>query len=310
MLRYKVHFRNWENPIQEFIDYDEPEEFVEFVEEEKIYEGEAPDNLTLAFVDGVRRTELACYLENEDGEIFEAMFASVGAGAVYLHMNRLNLMDEALLYPTVERVFLVRKGLDIENYIDLEDLKFSVRLCKDRDISQEINYIMKEELESSTAKKIHDEGRFHIIFCDGILGKKLAGTSCVGYVKNIKRLFLKDTRLIDNLKPGQRTPILRVRNKDPQGSHLDKYVWYLKLSPTEKLWSLVRLEVFAHIPEEKVVQIANISAGVLPLLASQPFIDTRSPQNLLPIRALENALRKHLGHYSMIRHKILEFLNV
>jgi Uncharacterized protein conserved in bacteria len=100
------------------------------------------------------------------------------------------------------------------------------------------------------------------------------------------------------------------QRKIEEQAKLDKYTWYVKLAEGEGIGTLARLEAFGNLPKEKVKELADLTAGVLPMFASAPFQDPRSPQNLLPIKVLENTLRKHLGAPDIARKRLQEiFLN-
>ncbi len=308
----RIRVKAWENPPQELFEYEESGQVVDFLEKVKPYNGIYQEGISLVFIDGIRRTEFACYVEDETG-IYEGIFASVGTGALHLTLDTTNHLHASLRYPQVLRL-LVLEGKDVLNVKNVKagDISFDVRYSEDREPSLEVNTIMREELESTIARRAYKELKAHIVLCDGTLSHKLRNTYCVGYIKTIKKLFLRreDRYILNKLRKGQRTPIIKVhyqRSEETQ-EKVDKYTWYVKLTQEDSIWSLARLEMFANVEEEEVIKIANITAGILPRLASEPFMDTRSPQNLLPVRELERALRRYLGNYSIIRNKILSSL--
>jgi hypothetical protein len=47
-------------------------------------------------------------------------------------------------------------------------------------------------------------------------------------------------------------------------------------------------------PLDDIVVIADRSAALLPVVASEPHLDPRAPQNLVPIGALERQLRHRM----------------
>jgi hypothetical protein len=57
------------------------------------------------------------------------------------------------------------------------------------------------------------------------------------------------------------------------------------------------------------VDAADLSARVVPEFASTPERDPRAPQNLLPIGALERALRHALGDPQWIRRMLISYLS-
>jgi len=66
-------------------------------------------------------------------------------------------------------------------------------------------------------------------------------------------------------------------------------------------WSgVVRLECSAARPVAEVTRLAELTACVLPPLASTPHKDPRAPQNLVPIGGLERQLRHRLGDQQVL----------
>ncbi|MCS7262436.1 MAG: DNA double-strand break repair nuclease NurA [Aquificaceae bacterium] len=291
----------------ESADIEESSQFVDFLEEPRPYSGHQPDTFSVVFVDGVRRTECVAYIKDEEtGESFEGAFVSVGAGALKVDYGRLNLVGDSLLHQKVERILFFRGSATLETLLGFKPKQ------TDREITQEVNRYMKEELETRLALRAFKESSDALVVCDGTLSYKLRHTSCLGFVKSIKRLYMDrvNLNLLYSLKVGQRSPILKVhyQRQQEEEEKVDKYTWYIKLSPHEGLHGLARVEVFPQ-NIDLVKRLADLSAGVLPLFASQSFQDRRSPQNLLPIGSLEKFLRLNLGAYGLIRRKIEDFFH-
>ena len=78
--------------------------------------------------------------------------------------------------------------------------------------------------------------------------------------------------------------------------------WYLRLPGSSGApWSgVVRLECSADLPVPEVIRLADLSAVLLPPLASSPHKDPRAPQNLVPIGGLERELRRRLGDQQLL----------
>jgi hypothetical protein len=78
--------------------------------------------------------------------------------------------------------------------------------------------------------------------------------------------------------------------------------WYLQLPRTAGVpWSgVVRLECSADLPLAEVTRLGDLTARVLPPLASVPHKDPRAPQNLVPIGGLERELRHRLGDQQIL----------
>src|SRR2546426_8383830 len=107
----------------------------------------------------------------------------------------------------------------------------------------------------------------------------------------------------DLLQPGERTPIFAILD-----GKYDRYAWYLRLAEPRALdygvAGIIRLEVRTGVGIEEAVKSASTSAACLPAFASDPCRDPRSPQNLVPVGALEQELRRRMGDSMLIRRGI------
>ncbi len=300
--RYKLSLSPHQPQEIEPNEIEESLQFSDLAEEPKVYDGYVPENFSLVFIDGVRRTECLAYVRDEEtGESFEGAFLSLGAGALRIEYGRLNPLRESLILHRVERLFFHKGGILVDELLGFRPY------VVEGELSVEINRYMREELEAEAALQIQKEVKDSIVICDGPLSYKLKNTPFLGLVKSIKRLYIDRSHLplLYTLRLGQRSPILKV-NYQQEEEQKDKYTWYVRLTEHEGLHGIVRVETFEGNFEE-VKRLANISAGVLPLFASQSFQDRRSPQNLLPIGRLEKFLRLHLGPYRIIRRQIESF---
>jgi uncharacterized protein len=312
-MRYRVSLKLWEMNEMEDMEYEESEQFAGFEEDPTdAYKGYVPEGFTIAFVDGIRRIDHSAYVwDQSKNSSYEAVFATLSAGAIILKPKSINLIEQSFRMQRVRRVFLV-KG-------DVEESAFSgfdyevKKLLEDKELSLELLRLLRSE-EVNTAREVWKRVKPQLLVCDGTLTSEHRGITCVGFVKTIKRLFISReyAHLLQNLKKGYRTPLIRVHSqrKIEEQAKLDKYTWYVKLAEGEGIGTLARLEAFGNLPKEKVKELADLTAGVLPMFASVPFQDPRSPQNLLPIKVLENTLRKHLGAPDIARKRLQEiFLN-
>lgn len=305
MKRLKIIPKVWEYAEElEKPEFEDTYQFIEFLEEVRPYNGTYKEGIHIAFIDGVRRTELACYIEEEEKYKGEGIFVSVGVGRLVVKLGRVNLLSQSIFGTRVERFLVVRGETDLPEIINIDTLRFNVRYVNEEP-TLKVNRIMREELESSVAREACEDVDIDLVICDGPLSYTLKNSSCIGFIKNIKKLYIRpeDLQILKELKRGQRTPIIRINR-----GNVEKYTWYVKLSHEDDINSLARLEMFAYNDFEKVVHIANLTAGVLPIFASRPYMDKRAPQNLAPIRSLESTLRSYLGNYSIIRNKILSYI--
>ncbi len=106
--------------------------------------------------------------------------------------------------------------------------------------------------------------------------------------------------VVSALRPGQRTPAFTM------GTSWRRTSWYMQLPRTSGVpWSgVVRLECSADLPLPGVTRLGDLTARLLPPLASAPHKDPRAPQNLVPIGGLERELRHRLGDQHVRYHAL------
>ncbi len=309
MRRFSLYLSPQQPPeVEPLEELEESEQFVDFAEEPRVYEGSKPlESFSITFVDGVRRTECLVYIKDEEtGDSFEGAFLSLGAGALRVEYGRLNMLTESLVEKRVSRI------LAIKGYAPIDELLGFKPLSVEGELSVSINRYMKEELEAPVALKVLHRYPTDLLVCDGTLSHRLRNTPCLGLIKSMKSLYMDRAHLslLYELKVGQRSPIIKLhyQKRQEEKEKVDKYTWYIRLSPHGGLAGLARAELFPQKDFEEVIRLANLSASLLPLFASSSFQDRRAPQNLLPVGRLEKFLRLHLGHYRIIRRRIESFL--
>jgi hypothetical protein len=132
-----------------------------------------------------------------------------------------------------------------------------------------------------------------LLVVDGPLRGRSHLDRTVGYIKTHHASYLPAAQaaVVAALRPGQRTPACAM------GTSWRRNSWYLQLPGTAGVpWSgVVRLECSAELPPPQVTRLADLTARLLPPLASSPHKDPRAPQNLVPIGGLERDLRHRLG---------------
>jgi len=123
---------------------------------------------------------------------------------------------------------------------------------------------------------------------------------------NAGRGGLVDTEaLLEALAPGERTPAFRVHRKG-----LELASWYVRLPlPPEglrpPLAGLLRVETPLAGP---FLELADLSLGLFPALASHPVKDPRAPQNLLPVGGLERELSRRMGRPEVVGRMLARYL--
>jgi hypothetical protein len=143
-----------------------------------------------------------------------------------------------------------------------------------------------------TFRARHPDGD-DLLVVDGPLRGRTHLDRTVGYIKTHHASYLPAAQaaVVAALRPGQRTPAFAM------GTSWRRNSWYLQLPGTPGVpWSgVVRLECPAELPPPQVTRLADLTARLLPPLASSPHKDPRAPQNLVPIGGLERDLRHRLG---------------
>jgi hypothetical protein len=132
-----------------------------------------------------------------------------------------------------------------------------------------------------------------LLIVDGPLLGRQHLERALGYIKSHHATYLPPelNALVGALAPGQRTPAFLM------GTSWDRHSWYLRLpGPKGAPWSgIVRIECAADLPVDEVTRLAGLSQRCLGKFASEPYKDSRAPQNLYPIAGLERELRRRLG---------------
>jgi hypothetical protein len=170
------------------------------------------------------------------------------------------------------------------------------------DLASELRELMRQ-LEARIAESILGDSR--IVFIDGPLAYISFLGPVVGVIKRISLPYLDSTHfaLTTSLSLGERTPLFLISD-----GKRDRYSWYLRIgvgrSFDHVLAGVLRLEIRAAAGLEVARHLAGISAAVLPRFASLAARDPRAPQNLVPIGALEEELRRRMGHHLVIRRAI------
>lgn len=161
--------------------------------------------------------------------------------------------------------------------------------------------------ESRLARELSDQPDT-LVIADGPLRHEQGGRGLsVGFVKRISRLYLPAPCLtfLATLPAQRRTPVFAIL---AGGNGFARFSWYVRLAerwPGESdFHGLVRLEVHQEVGKLKAIELADLTTTLLPRFAPPRSRDPRSPQNLLPIGALENRLRRELGDQQLLRRWI------
>jgi hypothetical protein len=127
----------------------------------------------------------------------------------------------------------------------------------------------------------------------------------VGLIKRQSRAYLPPDRsgILAELISGARTPLFRIHHQ-----RLERYAWYLRIAAGRDIdgvmTGIVRLEVSSRLGVEDAVELADLTASLLPRFASRIGRDPRAPQNLYPVGRLETVLRHRLGDSTLMRRAL------
>jgi hypothetical protein len=128
----------------------------------------------------------------------------------------------------------------------------------------------------------------------------------VGFVKRLFKLYLpiEQQPVLRALPLGTRTPVFLIK----AGARFSRYSWLLRIGPRLPIESeftgLVRLEVGERVGRDEAIRLANLTTALLPRFVPSRTRDPRAPQNLVPIGALEQHLRRGLGDARLIHRRL------
>lgn len=277
---------------------------VEFSEWKAIPRMPLDSALVMYFVDGVRRIE-ARLISQESDQITYGLFGSIGVGSVCCHDGSANM--GSLL---VRRYLIIGQQRERTETLKVGSKKITFQGWPTSgntpvEMVAALQNLMRTAEADLGQRLLADET---CIYVDGPLTFfSTAKQALVGVIKRIHRLYLPTEclNLLAELHAGERTPLFLIRD-----NKLNRYSCYLRLSEparTEhRLAGIVRLEVRAAVDLSEIIALVNFAAHHLPRFASSPIRDPRAPQNLLPIGALEEELRRRLGDAVLIRRAIEE----
>jgi len=262
----------------------------------------APEGLW--FVDGVRRLETRLMVRRDTG-LCHGAFGSFAVGCVQVRDG------EASFGPmTIGRQVVLGSNQQLPCAILVRDnLLYEARSAKGPEPDAPLRAIQgsMRDAEGQLARQL-SENVDCLVIADGPLSFESSGRgTAVGLIKRITELYLPSSYvpLLISLPFQSRTPLFRIRARKGGFARL---AWYIRLAePFEgesELHGLARLEVREAVGVPVASALADLTAFLLPPYAPSGGRDPRSPQNLLPIGALEQRLRHTLGDPLLIRRWI------
>jgi hypothetical protein len=249
---------------------------------------------TILFLDGVRRIDARVWLHAGDAQPAPGIAASFAAGLVCLN-GTARISDVA-----VERGLFTAAAEATD--IDSRHARYVARKAAGPGMDQLSlalqQHLSETEIQLALLFRAAHPDAGDLLFVDGPLRGRSHLDRTIGYIKTHHTTYLPPAQaaVVGALLPGQRTPAFTM------GTSWRRQAWYLRLPGTSGApWAgVVRLECSADLPLPEVRRLANLSALLLPPLASSPHKDPRAPQNLVPIGGLERELRRRLGDQQLL----------
>jgi hypothetical protein len=259
--------------------------------------------LRMVFVDGVRCIDTRLIIRRAGG-VCHGAFGSYAVGAVAVMDRRAN--HEQLI---TDRIVVVGSGQILPSHIPVSNaLIYRPVSTASPEVDGPLRAIQDEMrlAEERLARAVaNQEGT--LVVADGPLTfEDPVRGGAIGYIKRLFKLYLPEQylSLLAILPAGARTPLFALRST----RRFARYAWFLRLArphtAESDLSGIVRLEVSESVGVEAARQYANATAYLLPRFAPGRGRDPRSPQNLLPIGALEAQLRRRLGDVRLVRRHI------
>jgi hypothetical protein len=252
------------------------------------------------FLDGVRRIDARVWVHGRDPQPGAGIAASMAAGLVACDGSArvIGVRTERGLFTAAPEAADIRTRMG--SYPALRAAgpgldKLSLAL------QQRLTDL---EVELAIDVRTAQPGGDDLLVVDGPLRGRTHLDRTVGYIKTHHASYLPAAQaaVVGELRPGQRTPAFTM------GTSWRRNSWYLRLpgSPGVPWAGVVRIECSADLAPESVARLADLTARVLPPLASAPHKDPRAPQNLVPIGGLERELRRRLGDQQLLYRALRE----
>ena len=253
----------------------------------------------VAFVDGVRRVDARLTLDDPVSGPTPGLVGTFAVGATVWDRTRRRSTIEAV---RIERWAVLAGGRDEQMPpVDLEPgVSTTTSASEDPGLLMMELHTKMRRAEGETATSLAAEC---FVVADGPLND-LTAHPTVGYVKSHRVTYLEPGRnaVVAQLAPGQRTPMFCIAD-------YKRYSWYVRLAVLQggHSWTgIVRCEASGQLPKDQAATIADRTAALLPIVASEPHVDPRAPQNLVPIGALEKELRHRMGDRGLVYRALRE----
>lgn len=257
----------------------------------------------VAFVDGVERRDARVSAEGE-GMPSAGMLVSYAAGAIC------PAKSPPLRHVSVQRRIVLTKGATAST-VTLAAHNTAVEYLPAHNAEADAESIdrtlkgLRADLEAEVVRSLIVDGA-GLIVCDGRL-PPIRDPSAVGLIKTPHRLPLTRADQMEALAAlgtGQRSPVFVRRRSDRA-----YYSWFVALAGAGPfdlaLSNLALIEMDDGAPRARAIEVADLTASILPSYAPAAYRDPRAPQNLMPVGQLERELRRRLGDPDLLRRMML-----
>lgn len=252
------------------------------------------------FVDGVERIDARITIDRGEGIPGSGLCGSIAVGAV--RWDRIERRAEVAV-ERVERYVIVGEGETAPGITagNLRYLPRSVASSDPGDLRKDLHNTMRQA-EGELSRDLAEDG--HFVVGDGPVSKETS-REAVGYIKTHRVSYLSGhaAECVRALPVGHRTPLFLLGGS----TAYPRYSWYSRIAerPDTHAWyGIVRGDVSQVVSEAVAARLAGRCAALLPLVAAPAHTDPRAPQNLVPIAALERALRRRLGDRGLTHRAI------
>jgi hypothetical protein len=245
----------------------------------------------VGFVDGTRRVELGLWqIDSVTGETARGIAGAYAVGGVVTGTGQ----PARFVGERVGRVCVWGGGRtgDLGPRNGYHWRSVSIASHDPADPLNALQDLMRQA-EAALAEELSAAGWFVVL--DGPLNRiRSISSMMAGYAKTHQRQLLPDDQhiRIPTLRTGQRCPVWAL------GS--DRYTCYARVgapSPIGSPWGgIIRLEFPADFGMAAAVTAADLLTSRLPSYAGVAHRDPRAPQNLTPVRNLEQALARRIGN--------------
>lgn len=252
----------------------------------------------IAFVDGVRRIDARLTIDDSEAGPIPGICGSFAVGTVLWYRDE---RRSEVVSTRVKRLAILSGGRNERLPTIALDPPYSTEAIADLDPDHLIKHLHTRMRRAEGEMAAEFAGKECFVVADGPLND-LSPQSMVGHIKSHRVTYLppKLNAVVTSLEAGERTPLFTIAG-------FQRYSWYLRLARIlgGHSWTgIVRCEASGALSLKDVQLMADRTAAILPKAASQPHLDPRAPQNLVPVGALETHLRHLLGDQGLVYRAI------